>query len=29
MVHGWQQIVLIDHNNRLRKRRIHVQVVGD
>lgn len=25
----WQQIVLIDHDNRPRKRRIRVQVVGE
>jgi secondary thiamine-phosphate synthase enzyme len=25
----WQQIVLIDHDNRPRKRRVRVQVVGD
>ena len=25
----WQQIVLIDHDNRPRQRRIHVQVMGE
>lgn len=25
----WQQIVVIDHDNRPRKRRIHVQVLGE
>ncbi|UCF97923.1 MAG: YjbQ family protein [Spirochaetaceae bacterium] len=25
----WQQIVVIDHDNRPRKRRIHIQVVGE
>ena len=25
----WQQIVVIDHDNRARARRIHVQVVGE
>jgi secondary thiamine-phosphate synthase enzyme len=25
----WQQIILIDHDNRARSRRVYVQVVGD
>jgi secondary thiamine-phosphate synthase enzyme len=25
----WQQIVLVDHDNRPRSRRVHVQVVGE
>jgi secondary thiamine-phosphate synthase enzyme len=25
----WQQVVLIDHDNRSRRRRVHVQVVGE
>jgi len=25
----WQQIVVIDHDNRPRKRRIRIQVVGE
>jgi secondary thiamine-phosphate synthase enzyme len=25
----WQQVVLIDHDNRSRRRKVHVQVVGE
>lgn len=29
LIGTWQQVVLIDHDNRPRKRRVRVQVVGD
>ena len=29
IVGTWQQIVVVDHDNRARKRRIYVQVVGE
>jgi secondary thiamine-phosphate synthase enzyme len=29
LIGTWQQVVLVDHDNRTRKRKVHVQVVGD
>jgi thiamine phosphate synthase YjbQ (UPF0047 family) len=29
LIGTWQQVVLIDHDNRSRQRKVHVQIVGE